>query len=137
LKQLDYSLERISEEGGVLIYLNQEGRGIGLFNKVMAYALQEKGADTVEANQLLGWPADSRRYYMAANILRNLNMGTIRLLTNNPHKISDLTECGIAKVERIAMPVFSNAHNENYLQTKQTKLNHFIFETDLNTKTGT
>lgn len=136
-EQLHYSLKRISEEGGVLIYLNQEGRGIGLFNKIKAYALQEKGADTVEANHLLGWPADSRKYYMAAHILQSLNIGDIRLLTNNPHKISDLIRYGVAKIERVSMPIFSNPHNENYLQTKQGKLNHLITATACTAKTGT
>lgn len=135
-QQLHYSLKRISEEGGMLIYLNQEGRGIGLFNKIKAYALQEKGADTVEANQLLGWPADLRKYYMAANILRAWNFNSIRLLTNNPHKVTDISKYGITNVERVAMPIFSNQHNKNYLQTKQDKLNHFI-SAFLNTKTGT
>jgi len=136
-QQLHYSLKRISEEGGLLIYLNQEGRGMGLFNKIKAYALQEKGVDTVEANQLLGWPADARRYYMAANILRNWGLERVRLLTNNPHKITDLNRYGTLQVERVAMPVFANSHNENYLQTKQTKLNHLMNHLLLATKTGT
>lgn len=135
--QLHYSLKRISEEGGLLIYLNQEGRGMGLFNKIKAYALQENGIDTVEANQLLGWPADSRRYYMAANILRNWGIRQVCLLTNNPHKMADLTQYGDVKVERIAMPVFANRHNEQYLQTKQAKLNHFINHEPFTSKTGT
>ncbi len=125
-QQLHYSLQKISEEGGMLIYLNQEGRGMGLFNKIKAYALQENGADTVEANQLLGWPADARKYYMAANILRNWKLTRIRLLTNNPHKVADLRRYGIQEVERVSLPVFSNTHNEHYLQTKQVKLNHLI-----------
>ena len=136
-QQLHYSLKRISEEGGILIYLNQEGRGMGLFNKIKAYALQEKGMDTVEANQCLGWPADSRRYFMAANILRNWKIDHIRLLTNNPHKMNDLIRYGIPHIERIALPVFANQHNEHYLQTKKDKLNHFGNNTPFNNKTGT
>jgi len=124
-QQLHYSLEKISAEGGILIYLNQEGRGIGLSEKIKAYALQEKGLDTVTANRELGWPADARKYYMAAHILRQLNLAKIRLLTNNPHKIEDLTKYGIAEIERIAMPAFCNQHNKKYLQTKQIKLRHY------------
>ncbi|VVC77034.1 Riboflavin biosynthesis protein RibBA [Aquicella siphonis] len=125
-KQLRYSLQRISDEGGVLIYLNQEGRGIGLFNKIRAYALQEKGYDTVQANEKLGLPVDSRKYYIAANILKNLNINEIRLMTNNPGKVRDLKKYGIKHVERIHMPAFADQHNQFYLQTKKAKLNHDI-----------
>lgn len=125
-KQLHYALQRISQEGGMLIYLNQEGRGIGLFNKIKAYALQEKGYDTVEANQQLDLPIDSRRYYMAANILRKQNVNHIRLLTNNPNKISDLKKYGIHEIDREAMPSFQHEHNQFYLETKRLKLNHLI-----------
>ncbi len=136
-QQLHYSLKRISEEGGILIYLNQEGRGMGLFNKIQAYALQEKGLDTVEANQHLGWPADAREYYIAANILRNWKINQLRLLTNNPHKIQGLSQYGISQIERVELPVFANQHNQNYLRTKQDKLNHFIHQITCNEKTGT
>lgn len=125
-KQLHYSLEEISTQGGVIIYLNQEGRGVGLFNKIKAYALQEKGYDTVEANELLGLPIDARKYHIAANIIRNLNIHRVQLLTNNPNKVSDLKKYGIAQVERIAMPTFEGKHNQFYLQTKVQKLNHTI-----------
>lgn len=125
-KQLDYSLDKISKEGGVLIYLNQEGRGIGLFNKIKTYALQEKGFDTVEANQQLGLPIDSREYYIAANILKNRNLTDIRLLTNNPLKIAGLKKYGVSSVNMETMPVFCNEHNINYLKTKKEKLNHII-----------
>ncbi len=125
-KQLHYSLERISEEGGMLIYLNQEGRGIGLFNKIKAYALQEKGLDTVEANEKLGLPIDARNYALAANILRNQQINHIRLLTNNPEKVADLLKYGIEKVERVAMPSFHNDINQHYLKTKKEKLKHVI-----------
>jgi 3,4-dihydroxy 2-butanone 4-phosphate synthase / GTP cyclohydrolase II len=125
-QQLHYSLDRISKEGGVLIYMNQEGRGIGLFNKIKAYALQENGMDTVDANAVLGLPVDSRNYHVAAAILRKLGIEHIRLLTNNPHKISDMQQHGIHHVEREAMPSFDNQHNRFYLETKNTKLNHRI-----------
>lgn len=124
-QQLHYSLEQISREGGILIYLNQEGRGIGLFNKIKAYSLQEKGLDTVEANHALGLPTDARKYYMAANILRRLNIKQIRLLTNNPGKISDLSQYGL-QIEQILMPSFTSEHNRFYLKTKKDKLNHAI-----------
>lgn len=125
-KQLHYSLERLGQEGGMLIYLNQEGRGIGLFNKIKTYALQEKGMDTVEANHELNLPADSRKYYIAANVLRNNKINDVRLLTNNPAKIEDLKKYGISNVTREAMPIFLNDENKNYLQTKKSKLNHII-----------
>ncbi|HSW93490.1 MAG TPA: 3,4-dihydroxy-2-butanone-4-phosphate synthase [Gammaproteobacteria bacterium] len=125
-QQLNDSLKKISEEGGILIYLNQEGRGIGLFNKIRAYALQEKGFDTIEANQKLGMPIDARDYFIAANILRNRGIHHIRLLTNNPDKISSLKKYGIASVEREKMGVFCTPHNQHYLQVKKNRLNHFV-----------
>ncbi|TAK74987.1 MAG: 3,4-dihydroxy-2-butanone-4-phosphate synthase [Gammaproteobacteria bacterium] len=123
--QLHYSLQRISKEGGILIYLNQEGRGVGLFNKIKAYHLQENGLDTVEANHRLGLPIDSREYYLAANILRNRNIQSICLLTNNPHKVANLKKYGI-DVQTESMPIFYNECNKYYLQTKKEKLNHSI-----------
>lgn len=125
-KQLEYSMEKMAKEGGVLIYLNQEGRGIGLFNKIKAYALQEKGLDTVDANLELGYPADSRGYHIVPSILRQLNIQRIRLLTNNPHKIEELQRYGFLNVEREAIPVFTNPHNQQYLNTKKDRLNHHI-----------
>lgn len=124
--QFHYALQEISKEGGMLIYLQQEGRGIGLYNKIKAYALQEQGFDTVEANEQLGLPADQRHYHIAASVLRMNNMNHIRLLTNNPIKVSELELFGIEKVERIPMPTFNNEHNFRYLKTKADKLNHFI-----------
>lgn len=124
--QLHYSLDRISKEGGMLIYLNQEGRGIGLFNKIKAYALQEKGFDTVDANKELGLPIDCRDYAFAANILRHRGVNHVRLLTNNPSKVHDLIKYGISNVERVAMPSFHNEFNRDYLNTKKAKLNHVI-----------
>jgi 3,4-dihydroxy 2-butanone 4-phosphate synthase/GTP cyclohydrolase II len=123
-KQLDYSLSRIAEEGGMLIYLNQEGRGIGIFNKIKAYALQEHGLDTVEANEKLGLPVDARDYYIAANVLRNKGISKIRLLTNNPHKAACLKKYGIENIAIENIPLFSNEHNSQYLQTKMEKLDH-------------
>ena len=125
-QQLHYSLKRISEEGGMLIYLNQERRGIGFLNKVKAYALQEQGLDTVEANMQLGLPIDSRSYYVAANVLRNRGLSHIRLLTNNPTKIEDLQKYGVDTVEQEMLPVFSNEINKRYLQAKRDKLNHML-----------
>lgn len=124
--QLHHALERMSQEGGILIYLNQEGRGIGLFNKIKAYALQDKGFDTVEANQVLGLPVDARKYHIAANILRNRKIKSIRLLTNNMDKANELKKCGIEDIKVESTPVFCNSHNENYLHTKKDKLNHLI-----------
>lgn len=125
-KQLHHALRRISDEGGMLIYLNQEGRGIGLFNKIKAYALQDHGMDTVTANEQLGLPIDSRNYHIAANILRHHNIRHVRLLTNNPDKINDLIKYGIPQVEREIMPPFQNIHNQFYLKTKRDKLHHTI-----------
>jgi len=127
-KQLHYALQKMSVEGGMLIYLNQEGRGVGLFNKIKSYSLQEKGLDTVEANQSLGLPVDSREYYLAANILRNKKMNHIRLLTNNPLKIMGLQKYGISIVQREAIPVFYNEQNKKYLQAKKEKLHHVIHD---------
>lgn len=126
-KQLEYSLKKIREEGGLLIYLNQEGRGIGLFNKIKAYALQETGLDTVEANLELGFPADSRAYHIVPSILRQMNIQSIRLLTNNPKKITELKQYGFSDVERESMPVFVNPLNQHYLSTKKDRLNHQLY----------
>ncbi|HEX4045266.1 MAG TPA: 3,4-dihydroxy-2-butanone-4-phosphate synthase [Gammaproteobacteria bacterium] len=123
---LHYALQCLSEEGGVLIYLHQEGRGIGLLNKIKAYALQENGLDTIEANHKLGFPADLRQYYLAASILRNLKLDNIRLMTNNLEKLNDLKKFGIKQVTREAMPVFHNCHNYQYLKVKKEKLKHVI-----------
>jgi 3,4-dihydroxy 2-butanone 4-phosphate synthase/GTP cyclohydrolase II len=124
-QQLQYALQKINEEGGVLIYLNQEGRDIGLLNKMKAYTLQDGGLDTVAANESLGLPADGRKYYIAAHILRELNIDALRLLTNNPHKLADLQKYGIAEVQREPIVMSSNLHNQAYLATKQEKLAHF------------
>lgn len=125
-KQLDYTLAKISQEGGLLIYLQQEGRGIGLFNKIKAYALQEKGLDTVEANQQLGLPIDGRDYSIAANILRYLHISQIRLLTNNPAKVAALEKYGLTQINMVNLPIFCTEKNKHYLQVKKEKLNHFM-----------
>ncbi len=126
-KQLEHSLALIAEEGGVLIYLRQEGRGVGLVNKLKAYSLQETlGLDTVEANLRLGLPADNRDYAVAYQILKYLGMESIRLLTNNPLKIAAIEGFGVTVVERIALEMESTDENRNYLKTKKEKLGHLL-----------
>lgn len=124
--QLHTSLEKIAEEGGILLYLRQEGRGIGLVNKLKAYALQDQGLDTVEANQKLGFGIDERDYWIGAQILHCLNINEVRLMTNNPQKIADLGRYGINIAERISLATKPNKENLNYLKTKQTKLGHLF-----------
>jgi 3,4-dihydroxy 2-butanone 4-phosphate synthase/GTP cyclohydrolase II len=126
--QLQSALETISREGlGVLVYLRgQEGRGIGLSHKLRAYNLQDEGFDTVEANQELGLPIDSREYGIGAQILADLGLSTIRLLTNNPAKYGGLVGYGLSIVERVTLPPIATKENLNYLKTKQQKLGHFF-----------
>lgn len=125
--QRDLALERISKEGkGVLVYLRQEGRGIGLVNKIRAYHLQDQGLDTVEANLALGFPPDLRDYGVGAQILYDLGVRKMRLLTNNPRKVKALSGFGIEIVERIPLRAGDNPHNERYLQAKKEKLGHWI-----------
>jgi len=130
--QLQEGLERISrEEGGALIYLRgHEGRGIGLANKIKAYALQDAGQDTVEANTSLGFAPDARDYAIAAQILKALNINRLRLLSNNPHKAEGLESYGISVTERLALVIEPNPHNLHYLNTKREKFGH-IFPTEL------
>lgn len=126
-EQLQKSLQIISKnKRGVLIYLNQEGRGIGLTNKIKAYDLQEKGLDTVEANHQLGFPADIRSYKIAAEILEDLNISKIKLLTNNPDKIKELKKYGIKNIERIDIESLPIKYNRKYLLTKKNKLGHLL-----------
>jgi len=126
-EQLEEALKLVGSAGcGVVIYLRQEGRGIGLENKILAYHLQERGLDTVEANLALGFPADLREYSVAASILRELGIRKIRLITNNPAKLDDLEEAGIEVVERVPLIVKSNPHNARYLQTKKHRLGHLL-----------
>ncbi len=124
--QLHQSLTRIAKEGGVLIYLRQEGRGIGLANKLKAYALQEQGFDTVEANRQLGLPVDNRDYDVAFQILQHLGIHTIRLLTNNPEKVTSLLRHGIVIEERIGLESLPTEENFDYLKVKQEKLGHLL-----------
>jgi len=125
-EQLEQSLASIAAEGGVLIYLRQEGRGIGLSNKLKAYALQETGMDTVEANQHLGLPVDGRDYAVAFQMLKALDLDRVRLLTNNPRKIAALEAYGIEVVERLPLHVEASCENRTYLQTKREKLGHLL-----------
>ncbi|MDF1826877.1 MAG: 3,4-dihydroxy-2-butanone-4-phosphate synthase [Legionellaceae bacterium] len=125
-EQLDQSLTKIAEEGGVLIYLRQEGRGIGLSNKLKAYALQETGMDTVEANEHLGLPVDGRDYGIAFQMLKALGLDSVRLLTNNPRKIEALLQYGMNVVERLPLHVEASCENQTYLKTKREKLGHLL-----------
>ncbi len=125
--QLQEALKRIAEEGrGVLLYLRQEGRGIGLLNKIKAYKLQDEGADTVEANEHLGFDADMRSYGMTKDMLDHLQVKSVNLMTNNPRKIKALTDLGIAVEQRQAIQVGENSHNRDYLATKARKLDHLF-----------
>ena len=125
-RQLQRSLEMISKEGGILLYLRQEGRGIGLKNKIKAYSLQEKGADTVEANHLLGFPSDLRDYGIGAQILADLGVQRIRLLTNNPKKIVGLEGYGLEVVERVPIKMKKGENSKYYLETKKKKMDHML-----------
>jgi len=125
--QLQQGLEAIAKEGrGVLLYLKQEGRGIGLLNKVKAYKLQDAGADTVEANAHLGFDADLRDYSVCRFIFEHLGISQLRLMTNNPVKVAGLEALGLDVVERLAITTGRNAHNEKYLATKAGKLGHLL-----------
>lgn len=124
-EQLHAALRMIHEEGrGVLVYMHQEGRGIGLLNKLKAYMLQEQGLDTVEANLQLGFKMDQREYGIGAQILRNLGVRKMRLMTNNPSKRSGLSGYGLEIVERVPLQIHANPHNKQYLETKKAKMGH-------------
>lgn len=128
-EQLHAAMEMVEKEGrGVVLYMNQEGRGIGLLNKLKAYKLQEEGKDTVEANLALGFKNDQRDYGVGAQILRHLGVSKIRLMTNNPRKRAGLAGYGLEIVENVAIEMKPNPHNEYYLQTKRDKLGHEILK---------
>jgi GTP cyclohydrolase II len=125
--QLEGALKKIAADGrGILLYLRQEGRGIGLVNKIRAYRLQEAGADTVEANLQLGFHADARNYELVQPMLRHFGIDAVRLMTNNPRKIDALNKLGFDVAERVPLLVNRNAFNNNYLNTKQAKLGHMM-----------
>jgi GTP cyclohydrolase II len=125
--QLEFSLRKIAKEpAGVLLYLPQEGRGIGLINKIRAYELQDEGLDTVDANRRLGFQADSRDYEFAAEALKSLGLRSVRLLSNNPDKVQQLERSGIRVVERIPCRPRTSRHSRAYLRTKKNKLGHIL-----------
>jgi GTP cyclohydrolase II len=122
--QLEYALSLIDKEGGMVIYLRQEGRNIGLLNKINAYALQDRGLNTVEANHQLGFAADERTYEIVTAILEHFNIKKIKLLTNNPDKINSIS--GVEIIERIPIVMEPNQHNEEYLKVKRKEMGHLL-----------
>lgn len=125
--QLEAAMANVAAEGrGVILYLRQEGRGIGLLNKIRAYHLQDEGADTVEANEQLGFAPDLREYSMCEDMLAHLGITSVRLMTNNPRKVAALEAHGISVVERVPLMTGRNPHNEQYLDTKRGKLGHML-----------
>ncbi|OOR84460.1 GTP cyclohydrolase II [Moraxella canis] len=131
--QLNAAMSAIQAHGvGAILYLRQEGRGIGLTNKIRAYALQDQGHDTLEANLLLGLPADARTYEMCQQMLSHLGVSQVALMTNNPNKINELNELGVEVVKRIPLIVGVNKYNASYLMVKGEQMNHYIKTDDLN-----
>jgi GTP cyclohydrolase II len=125
--QLERALQKIAAEGrGILLYLRQEGRGIGLINKIHAYRLQESGADTVQANEQLGFKADARNYALCEPMFKRFGIGRLRLMTNNPRKIDAMEKLGFAVTERVPLLVNRNVFNQHYLDTKASKLGHMM-----------
>lgn len=126
-QQLELALSTIADEGaGVLIYEQQEGRGIGLMAKIQAYQLQDNGLDTIEANEKLGYDADYRQYTLPAEVLKQLGVRAVRLISNNPEKVAALENAGIKVVERVSAEVEPYEHAEKYLQTKKDRMGHFF-----------
>lgn len=126
-EQLDEAMKKIAENGrGILLYMSQEGRGIGLINKIKAYALQDQGHDTIQANVLLGLPVDAREYYECKQIFDDLRVNRINLMTNNPLKVSSLKQYGLSIENRVPIQIKSNPNDEKYLKTKKEKMNHYI-----------
>ena len=129
--QLEAALRKISEQGrGALLYMRQEGRGIGLFNKIAAYKLQDEGLDTVEANLRLGLPADGRTYELCADMMRTMGFSKVILMTNNPAKIEEITAHGIEVVRREPLEYGENKFNKEYLHTKEVKMGHLLHHQD-------
>jgi len=126
-KQLHQAMRLIATEGhGAIVYQQQEGRGIGIINKIRAYALQDEGADTVEANERLGLDVDSRQYEQCAEVFRDLGLSKLRVLSNNPKKIRALEECGLEVVERVALEVEAAEPAMRYLRTKKERMGHLL-----------
>ncbi|OIQ47572.1 MAG: GTP cyclohydrolase II [Gammaproteobacteria bacterium MedPE] len=131
--QLETAMAEIVKAGkGALLYLRQEGRGIGLINKIRAYHLQDDGADTVEANEQLGFAADLRQFDMCKPMLSHFGVTQVRLMTNNPRKVTSLQDVGVDVVEQVPLQVGRNQHNDEYLNTKAEKMGHMFFQGSLN-----